>query len=222
MRGLRPGDNGDRGRSVRRPDRGAGIAAAGARRPSGRISGPNENRRRRLAHGKRDAAQLPARRPVALARRAIAGNDGGRADWRRTAIGDRRAGEARGKRPRRPDKSKINGFDPRLDRVSAVERMGDGRINGDDDRPIRGVAIMNRHIPQGSQTMGGGQKNTRAQHQGRAKAGLVAAPDQHHRHPVGEAAVGLGADECARRSERQGQRRGKRQRLKEAGERRRH
>ena len=65
--------------------------------------------------------------------------------------------------------------------------------------------------------MGGGQKNARAQHQGRAEAGLVAAADQHHRDPVGEAAVRLGADERARRSERRGERCDKRQRLKEAG-----
>ena len=200
----------------------AGIAIAGAGRPSGRIGGPDENGGRRLADGKRYAAQLPARRPVALARRAIARDDRRRADRRRPAIGDRRAGETRGKRPHRPDKSEVDRFDPRLDRVGAVKRMGDRRIDRNDDRRSGAVAIMDRHVPQGSQTMGGGQKNARAQHQGRAEAGLVAASDQHHRHPVGEAAVGLGADERARRSERRGQRRGKRQQSKEAGERRGH
>src|SRR4029077_14551526 len=44
MRRLSPGDDRNRGRSVRRPDRGAGIAAAGAGRFSGGIRGPNENR----------------------------------------------------------------------------------------------------------------------------------------------------------------------------------
>ena len=111
-----------------------------------------------------------ARRPVALARRAIARDDGGRADRRRPAIRDRRGGEARVERPRRPDQSEIDRFDARLDRIGAVERMGDRRVDRNDDRRSRGVAIMDRHVPQGSQTMGGGQKNARAQHQGRSRS----------------------------------------------------
>ncbi len=48
--------------------------------------------------------------------------------------------------------------------------------------------------------MGGGEQNARPEHEARAEAGLVAAADQHHRHPVGEAPVRLGADQRTRRS----------------------
>ena len=160
-----------------------------------------------------------ARRPVALARRAIARDDRRRADRRRPAIGDRsRRRSVGGSGRSRPDEGEIDRFDPRLDRVGAVERMGDRGVDRNDDRRSRGVAIVDRHVPQGSQAMGGGQKNARAQHQGRAEAGLVAAADQHHRHPVGKAAVGLGADERARRCRRRAERRGERQQMKRAGQ----
>ena len=115
-------------------------------------------------------------------------------------------------RPRRPDEGEVDQFHARLDRVGAVERMGDRGVDWDDDRRSRCVAIMDRHVAQGSQTMGGGQKNARAQDQSRAEAGLVAAANQHHRHPVGEAAVRLGADERSRRSERREEGRDERQR----------
>jgi hypothetical protein len=50
--------------------------------------------------------------------------------------------------------------------------------------------------------MSGWAKDALAQDLARAVAGLAAAADQLHRHPVGEAAVGCGADERARGSER--------------------
>ncbi len=67
MRRLRPGDDCDRGRAIRRPDGGAGVAVAGAGFSSRRVGGPDQDFRGRLAHGERRAAQDPARRPVALA-----------------------------------------------------------------------------------------------------------------------------------------------------------
>ena len=50
------------------------------------------------------------------------------------------------------------------------------------------------------------------------KPALVAAADQHHRHPVGEAAVGRSPDQRPRRSERRGEGRDKRQRSNRAGQ----
>ena len=100
--------------------------------------------------------------------------------------------------------------------------MGDRRVDRNDDGRPRGVAIVDRHVPERPHAMGGGEENARAQHQGRAEAGAVAAADQHHRHPVGEAAVGRSPDQRPRWSERRGERRDKRQRSDRAGQRRRH
>ena len=143
---LGPGDDRDCGRPVGRPDRRAGIAAAGAGLPSAGIGGPDQDGGSGLADGEGHAAQGPARRPVALTRRAIAGDDRRRADRRRFAFADRRSDKARVERPRGADQREVDRFDAGLNGVGAVARVSDRRVDRNDDRRPRGVAIMDRQI----------------------------------------------------------------------------
>ena len=129
---------------------------APASRPGG-IGGPDEDGRGGLADGEGHAAQNPARRPVAFARRAVAGDDRWRADRGRAALPDRSADKAGVERPRGADQRKVDRLDASLNGVGAVAGMGDRRVNRNDDGLARLVAIMDRHVAQRPDTMGGGE-----------------------------------------------------------------